>query len=106
MDAGTKTELLARPTDTAHAATVRALRALDENARLARRQLLAIDQYVDTMARFLTAGRAGPPTARRHATAQGLHRLKEYLSQRMSQVASPQAARLLAAEPLLVKEQP
>ncbi len=105
MDAGIKTELV-RPTDAAHEATERALRALDENARLARRQMLAIDQYVDTMARFLTAGRAGPPAARRHATAQGLHRLKEYLAQTMSQTAAPRAMGSLEAEPLFEKEQP
>jgi hypothetical protein len=87
MNAGINPELLLGPTEAAHEAAVRALRALDENARLVRRTMLAIDQYMETMVRFLIAGGGGAPAARRHATAQGLHRLREYL---MSHAARPQ----------------
>ena len=103
MNAGIKTEPLVRPTEAAHQATRRALRALDENTRLARRTMLAIDQYVETMARFLTAGRRGPPAARRHATAQGLHRLREYL---MSEAARQRAMSSSEQDPTLEREEP
>ncbi len=53
---------------------------LEENARLARATMLAIDRYVETAIRLLTCGPGGPQRARERAVALGLHRLEEYLA--------------------------
>jgi hypothetical protein len=106
MHAGTQTEMLVRPTELAHEATLRALRALDENSRLAWCQMVAIERYVDTMERFLAVGRGGgPPLARRRATAVGLRRLKEYLTRRMSEAAQRRATGSSEQDSPLEREQ-
>ena len=93
MNAGAKTELPARATDEANEVSAQVVRALEENARLARATMLAIDRYVETMVRFLTAGPGGPVEARRRATALGLHRLEDYLSRRMTETGMSVSAR-------------
>jgi hypothetical protein len=85
MNASAKPELDARAPDVVDEASARVVRALEENARLARATMLAIDRYVETMVRFITAGPGGPLEARRRATALGLHRLEDYLSRRMTE---------------------
>ncbi|HEY5375007.1 MAG TPA: hypothetical protein VIK01_15095 [Polyangiaceae bacterium] len=99
MNAGAKTELAARAPDEADEVSARVVRALDENARLARATMLAIDRYVETMVRFLTAGPGGPAEARRRATALGLHRLEDYLSRRMTETGMSASARSTRPEP-------
>ena len=91
MNANTETDRQVRPTEAAQLATERVLRALEENALLARRQMLAIDQYVDTMARYLAVRPGPPPAALRHATSAALLRLKEYLACKMSEVLTQQS---------------
>ena len=93
MNAGAKTELAARAADEADEGSARVVRALEENARLARATMLAIDRYVETMVRFLTAGPGGPAEARRRATALGLNRLEDYLSRRMTETGISASAR-------------
>jgi hypothetical protein len=105
MNAITETDRQVRPTEAAQRATTRVLRALEENTRLARRQMLAIDQYVDAMARYL-AVRPGAHAARRHATAAGLLRLKEYLARRLSEAAQQSVAGSSQQDPPLEREQP
>jgi hypothetical protein len=89
MNAAAKTEREARATDSADEASARVVRALEENARLARATMLAIDHYVETMVRFLTARPGGPLEARRRATLLGLHRLEDYLARRMNEAGLP-----------------
>ena len=106
MNANTETDRQVRPTEAAQLATKRVLRALEENTRLARRQMLAIDQYVDTMARYLAVRPGAPPAARRHATSAGLLRLKEYLARRMSEAAEQTALGPSKQDPPFEREQP
>jgi hypothetical protein len=105
MNANTDTERHVRPTEAAQQATKRVLRALEENTRLARRQMLAIDQYVDTMARYLAVRPGVVPAARRHATSAGLLRLKEYLARKMSEAEQQTATGSSERHPLLEREQ-
>lgn len=97
MNAGAKTELDAHPAAEVDEASLLVMRALEENARLARATMLAIDHYVETVVRFLTAGPGGPAEARRRATALGLHRLEDYLLRRMTETGLSPSAR--SAEP-------
>jgi hypothetical protein len=85
MNAGANLEPHARNPVEVDEASARVVRALEENARLARATMVAIDRYVETMVRFLTLGPGGPLQARRRATELGLHRLEDYLSRRMTE---------------------
>ena len=89
MNAAAKTEREGCTSHGADEVSVELGHALEENARLARATMLAIDQYVETMVRFLTAGPGGPLEARRRATLLGLHRLEEFLSRRMNETGLP-----------------
>jgi hypothetical protein len=70
-------------------ASARVMHALEENARLARATMAAIDRYVEVMIRFLTSGPGGPLEARRRAAALGLHRLEAYLSRMRLETREP-----------------
>jgi hypothetical protein len=70
-------------------ASARVMLALEENARLARATMAAIDRYVEVMIRFLTSGPGGPLEARRRAAALGLHRLEAYLSRMRLEAREP-----------------
>jgi hypothetical protein len=85
MKADAHTEVKARATAEVDDVSARVVHALEENARLARATMLAIDRYVETMIRFLTTGPGGAVEARRRATALGLNRLEDYLAQRMDE---------------------
>ena len=63
------------------AASLRVLHALQENARLARATMMAIDCCVESAIRLLRFGPGGPRAARRRAAELGLDRLEDYLRQ-------------------------
>jgi hypothetical protein len=79
------------------ATSLRVVHALQENARIARANLTAIDQCVESVIRLVSFGPGGPGEARRRVTALGLDRLEDYLSLRKSE--SVQRAAVAAAPP-------